>query len=147
MNEHRQIRAASRPAEDISAIAKRYDRVALLLQGGGALGAYQIGVFEALAEARCEPNWISGVSIGAINSAIIAGNPTERRLSRLFEFWNTVSGRTIWGHTPEGDFFRDLRNQTSAMMAMALGQPGFFKPRSPNPWLQATRGRRRVEFL
>jgi NTE family protein len=129
-------RRTSRPAGDISQIADRYDRVALVLQGGGALGAYQVGVYEALAQAKCEPNWISGVSIGAINSALIAGNPPERRLARLEEFWSMISARKIWHYTPDGDFYRDLRNQTSAMMAMALGQPGFFKPRTLNPWLQ-----------
>jgi NTE family protein len=129
-------RRTSRPAGDISSIAGRYDRVALVLQGGGALGAYQVGVYEALAQAKCEPNWISGVSIGAINSALIAGNPPERRLSRLEEFWSTISARKIWSYTPDGDFYRDVRNQTSALMTMALGQPGFFKPRAVNPWLQ-----------
>jgi len=128
-------RAASRGASDISEIASRYDRVALVLQGGGALGAYQVGVYEALAEAGCEPNWISGVSIGAINSAIIAGNPPERRVAKLEEFWTTVSGRKIWAYTPEGDHFRDLRNHASALLTMGLGQPGFFKPRAVNPWL------------
>ncbi len=76
MNEMRSTRRKGRK-DDISAIASSYDRVALVLQGGGALGAYQVGVYQALAEAGCEPNWISGVSIGAINSAIIAGNRPE----------------------------------------------------------------------
>jgi len=135
MNDMSRARVSAHPTGDISSIAANYDRVALVLQGGGALGAYQVGVYEALAEARCEPNWISGVSIGAINSSIIAGNPPEKRLSALETFWNTVSGRKIWWSTPEGDFFRDLRNQTSAMMTMMLGQPGFFKPRMQNPWM------------
>jgi NTE family protein len=122
------------PTPDISGIAAKYDRVALVLQGGGALGAYQAGVYQALGEANCDPKWIAGVSIGAINSALIAGNPPEKRLAALETFWNTISGRTVWAFTPEGDAFRDLRNQTSAMMAMVLGQPGFFKPRPINPW-------------
>jgi NTE family protein len=134
MNVMSQRRVAAKAVEDISTIAANYDRVALVLQGGGALGAYQAGVYEALAEARCEPNWISGVSIGAINSALIAGNPPDKRLAALETFWNTVSGRKIWWTTPEGDFFRDLRNQTSALMTMMLGQPGFFKPRQQSPW-------------
>ena len=114
---------------------RKYERVALVLQGGGALGAYQAGVYQALAEANCDPKWIAGVSIGAINSALIAGNPREKRLEALEAFWSMVSSREKSGrYTPEGDFFRDLRNQTSAMMAMALGQPGFFKPRPVNPW-------------
>jgi NTE family protein len=127
-------RAAERPTADISGVAANYDRVALVLQGGGALGAYQAGVYEALAQAHCEPNWISGVSIGAINASIIAGNPPEKRLQALESFWTTVSGRKIWLQTPEGDFFRDLRNQTSAAMTMMLGQPGFFNPRWQSPW-------------
>jgi NTE family protein len=94
MNEMQPPRAKAR-RDNISAIANRYDRVALVLQGGGALGAYQIGVYQALAEAGCEPNWISGVSIGAINSAIIAGNGPKKRLQKLEAFWNTISGRKI----------------------------------------------------
>jgi predicted acylesterase/phospholipase RssA len=90
---------------DIAAIARRYDGVALVLQGGGALGAYQIGVYQALAEAGCEPNWISGVSIGAINSAIIAGNGPEKRLQNLEAFWSTVSGRKIWAYTRQKAIF------------------------------------------
>ena len=86
--------------EDIAEIARGYDRVALVLQGGGALGAYQIGVFQALTEAGVEPDWISGVSIGAINAAIIAGNGPEHRLKNLETFWSTVSGRKIWPYTP-----------------------------------------------
>lgn len=134
MNELRPARTRGRK-DDISAIASSYDRVALVLQGGGALGAYQVGVYQALAEAGCEPNWISGVSIGAINSAIIAGNRPEVRLRNLETFWETISGRKIWTYTPAGDAFRDLRNQTSSLFTLLLGQPGFFKPRLPNPWL------------
>jgi NTE family protein len=127
-------RREAKKVEDISAISAKYDRVALVLQGGGALGAYQAGVYQALSEANCDPKWIAGVSIGAINSSLIAGNPPEKRLPALETFWNTVSSRKIWFHAPEGDFYRDLRNQTSAWMTMMLGQPGFFKPRTPSPW-------------
>src|ERR1700745_3593375 len=67
-----------------------FEVVALVLQGGGALGAYQAGVFEALAEAGIQPNWIAGISIGAINAAIIAGNPPKSRVDRLREFWTSV---------------------------------------------------------
>src|ERR1700722_11407471 len=69
----------------------RCQRVALVLQGGGALGAYQGGVYEALHQAEIEPDWVSGVSIGAINAALIAGNPQEKRLERLHEFWDTIT--------------------------------------------------------
>ena len=126
------------PVPDISGIAAKYDRVALVLQGGGALGAYQAGVYQALSEANVDPRWIAGVSIGAINSALIAGNPREKRLEALEAFWSKIADRKIWHYTPEGDFFRDLRNQTSAYLAMTLGQPGFFKPRAVNPWFAPT---------
>src|SRR6201994_2958304 len=113
----------------------RCGRVALVLQGGGALGAYQVGVYQALHEQSIEPDWVSGVSIGAINSAIIAGNPPERRLERLREFWSRITDRKVWLHTPEGDIFRQARNATSAYFTTMLGQPGFFAPRKVNPWL------------
>lgn len=123
-------------AATIAEITAQYDRIALVFQGGGALGAYQAGVYQALADAGCEPTWLSGVSIGAINASIIAGNEPSRRLQRLEQFWQTISGRKIWAYTPEGDVYRDIRNQTSSFMTMTMGQPGFFKPRSPNPWFQ-----------
>ncbi|MGE4373237.1 MAG: patatin-like phospholipase family protein [Xanthobacter sp.] len=121
---------------DLCDVTKDYDRIALVFQGGGALGAYQAGVYEALSEAGCEPNWISGVSIGAINSAIIAGNPPALRVQRLREFWETISGNKGLTWVPEGDIFRQWRNQFSAALTVLRGQPGFFQPRIPNPWLQ-----------
>ena len=111
------------------------DRVALVLQGGGALGAYQAGVYQALHECGIEPDWVSGVSIGAINAAIIAGNVPDQRLSRLRTFWDLITDRKIWPFTPDGDVFRKARNATSSWMTMMAGQPGFFEPRVPNPWL------------
>lgn len=113
----------------------RCDRVALVLQGGGALGAYQAGVYQALHEAGIEPDWVSGVSIGAINAAIIAGNSPARRLDRLRQFWETITDRKIWAYTPDGDVFRQARNGISSLVTMSLGQPGFFAPRRPSPWL------------
>jgi len=110
-------------------------RVALIFQGGGALGAYQAGVYEALHEADIEPDWVTGVSIGAINAAIIAGNPRERRVERLRDFWRRITDRRVWAFTPDGDIFRRARNATSSMMTIALGQPGFFKPHDPSPWM------------
>lgn len=123
-------------AATIAEISAQYDRIALVFQGGGALGAYQAGVYQALADAGCEPSWLSGVSIGAINASIIAGNEPSRRLQRLEQFWQTISGRKIWAYTPEGDIYRDIRNRTSSWMTMTLGQPGFFKPRNLNPWFE-----------
>src|SRR3984957_8856549 len=111
------------------------DRMALVLQGGGALGAYQAGVYQALHEAGLEPDWVAGVSIGGINSAIIAGNHRENRLDRLREFWETITARRIWLFTPDGDDARKARNTWSSMLTTMLGQPGFFEPNVPNPWL------------
>jgi NTE family protein len=105
-----------------------------VLQGGGALGAYQAGVYQALHEADIEPDWVSGVSIGAVNSAIIAGNARRRRLDRLRAFWELITERKIWQYTPDGDAFRKARNLASSLITMTQGQPGFFTPRHPNPW-------------
>jgi NTE family protein len=113
---------------------ERCDRVALVLQGGGALGAYQAGVYQALHEAGVEPDWVCGVSIGAINSAIIAGNPPERRLERLHTFWDRITSRKVWYYTPDGDIYRKARNIASSWMTTTLGQPGFFQPHATNPW-------------
>jgi NTE family protein len=110
------------------------DHIALVLQGGGALGAYQGGVYEALHEAGLEPDWVAGVSIGGINAAILAGNPPERRLSRLREFWEGITGRDIWLLTPDGDALRRARNAWSSWLTTLLGQPDFFRPRPVNPW-------------
>jgi NTE family protein len=136
------------PDSPIKAVARPEgcDAISLVLQGGGALGAYQAGVYQALHEAGLEPDWVVGVSIGAINSAIIAGNPPERRLERLEEFWNTITASDpllIW---PEGDNPRKMRNALSAMNAMLFGQPGFFKPNPVNGWL-AQRGSRAATSL
>jgi NTE family protein len=117
---------------------ERCDRVALVLQGGGALGAYQAGVYQAMHEAGLEPDWVSGVSIGAINAAIIAGNPPNQRLSRLRMFWEQITERKIWPFTPDGDVFRKARNATSCWLTTVNGQPGFFAPRFPNPWMSFT---------
>jgi len=70
-----------------------FEQIALLLQGGGALGAYQAGVYEALSEAGVQPDWVAGISIGAINAALIAGNPPETRVDRLRAFWEGVTSR------------------------------------------------------
>ncbi len=121
---------------DINEMLSEYQSVALVLQGGGALGAYQAGVFQALTEAGVEANWLSGVSIGAVNAAIIAGNRPGNQIDRLRDFWETVSARKVWHFTPEGDLFRKMRNHTSSLMTMLSGLPGFFKPRDVNPWFQ-----------
>jgi NTE family protein len=121
-------------------------RLALVLQGGGALGAYQAGVYQALHEAGMEPDWVCGVSIGAINSAIIAGNPPERRLERLQTFWDRITARKVWHYTPDGDIYRKARNLTSSFMTSTLGQPGFFKPHEMNPWLSPAGARTATSY-
>jgi NTE family protein len=107
----------------------------LTLQGGGALGAYQAGAFQALAEADEHPDWIAGVSIGAVNGAIIAGNAPEKRVERLRDFWDVVTEPSAaWPDFPNQTWQAAIR-QASAAAAVLFGQPGFFRPRPPLDWL------------
>jgi NTE family protein len=108
----------------------------LVLQGGGALGAYQAGVYETLAANDYLPGWVAGISIGAINAALIVGNPPERRLERLKTFWDMVSSRLLVDPAILGNRGRSLFNETSATLALVLGAPGFFEPRVPPPQLR-----------
>src|SRR6267154_5778512 len=103
----------------------------LVLQGGGALGSYQAGAYQALCHHDFEPEWIAGISIGAINAAIIAGNPREKRVGRLKEFWELVSAPVPWNPVTKGDRGRSLFNETSAALIATFGVPGFFQPRLP----------------
>ena len=119
-----------------------FECVALVLQGGGALGAYQAGVYEALAEANINPDWVAGVSIGAINSAIIAGNEPAERVAKLRAFWQEITANPLldWvaavdALTPKGHLPRALFNQLSATYALVAGAAGFFTLRQPPPWL------------
>lgn len=139
-----------------------FECIALLLQGGGALGAYQAGVYEALIEQGIEPNWTAGISIGAINAALIAGNPPEQRVEALRQFWDLVtshypewafprsaaldlspwrSGFDRWEDASDyttlfkGDTARSVLNQWSAGRAASLGVSGFYVPRPLSPWL------------
>jgi NTE family protein len=107
------------------------EKTVLVLQGGGALGAYQGGAYEALATAGIEPDWVAGISIGAVNSAIIAGNPPERRVQRLREFWDLVSSRLTLPPLASDNNSRKLFNETSAALVASTGAPGFFDPRYP----------------
>ena len=133
-----------------------FERIALALQGGGALGAYQGGVYQALAEVDLHPDWVAGISIGAINAAIIAGNPPASRVDKLREFWELVSspqmqwlgnsvlvpsGGAMDGNRPDvspllkGDLTRSVLNHWSAASALWWGATGFFTPRALSPWL------------
>jgi len=121
--------------------ATPFESIALLLQGGGALGAYQAGVYERLHEAGIEPTWVAGISIGAINCAIIAGNAPATRVARLRSFWEGVSATcdfgigALWNQVPLPDQARTFVNQAHAAAVMANGVPGFFRPRVPPVWL------------
>jgi NTE family protein len=118
-----------------------FECVALVLQGGGALGAFQAGVYQALAEAHLTPDWIAGISIGAINAALIAGNPPETRVDKLRAFWEEVTtpflpnasemAQRFFG----GDSARGLFNQFAAWTAIMRGAPNFFEPRPMPPYL------------
>ena len=128
------------PPEPPKANVTAFESVALLLQGGGALGSYQAGVYEALVERNIEPTWIAGISIGSINSAIIAGNPSADRVAKLRTFWEGVTaGTSVWGGWADmftGANTRSFFNQCFAGQALISGVPGFFSPRFPPPPMQ-----------
>lgn len=112
-----------------------------MLQGGGALGSYQGGVYEALAEAELHPDWVAGISIGAINAAIIAGNPPNERAAQLKRFWETITTNPLLDWTtlsaqlaPRGDWARGLFNNMSAILTLVNGTANFFAPRIPSPF-------------
>ena len=145
----RELISAAGPAE-----LPNYDVVALVLQGGGALGAYQAGVYEGLHEAGIRPNWVAGISIGALNAAIIAGSPEAQRVDRLREFWETICASPVEWPVNEGlseglPFTMDLRsvhNIAAATRALMMGQNGFFKPRFPPPFLSLFSGDAATSF-
>jgi len=112
-----------------------FDRIALVLQGGGALGAYQVGVFEALEETGFCPQWFAGTSIGAINAAIMAGNPEGEVGEKLSEFWERISRPDGWAVEPAGEDGRRAAGQWHALETVLYGQPGFFRPRLFGPFV------------
>jgi NTE family protein len=128
--------------------ARKYEAIALMLQGGGALGSYQCGVYEGLHKAGIVPNWFAGISIGAINAAILAGNAPEQRLERLYAFWRRISIPAIpFGHQlfkwqealrkklPLENSTLAFANAQGALAALLFGQSGFFVPRFPPPYV------------
>jgi NTE family protein len=131
--------ADAAPRHSKSAALPLPDTVALVLQGGGALGSYQAGVIEALAEAGIETDWVAGISIGAVNAAIFAGNPPERRVQRLKAFWDIVTAALPNFAIPMGDMAREWVHEWSAATVMWAGVPGFFTPRTIPP-VMATPG-------
>ena len=114
---HGRIPAPWKPAQTV-----------LVFQGGGALGAYQAGVYQALHEAGIEPDWIIGTSIGAINAALIVGNEPEKRLAALTEFWQRMASKSPW-HT--ASFWPQLAQTLSHWQTVTTGIPGFFEPNLP----------------
>lgn len=132
-----------------------YETVALVLQGGGALGSYQAGVYQGLHEAGIQPNWFSGISIGALNAAILGGNAPEKRLERLREFWETICQSALVPAFPvignlatllgQGDI-RGLAGAWSAARTITEGQRGFFVPRMPPPFLTFADGPAATSF-
>jgi NTE family protein len=143
------------PGEDVPAPRLNrppFECIALLLQGGGALGTYQAGVYQALSEAHLHPDWVAGISIGAINAALIAGNAPDCRVEKLRQFWEQVTAVPVvtgalgvnpfpaWPYgssalAARGDVARGLANQMSAFLAIMRGASGFFEPRWLMPWL------------
>src|SRR5258708_7360500 len=119
-------------------VMAQHGQVVLVLQGGGALGAYHGGVYQAMHEAGLEPDWVIGTSIGAINGAIIAGNPAERRLERLREFWSRVEQSTP-------PVLPQLNGAFSHWATLAAGVSGFFRPRAPF-WVNAPVGVERASY-
>jgi NTE family protein len=120
-------KAPARPAS--------YDKkVALVLQGGGALGSYQAGVYEALSTSQYPPDWVAGISIGAVNAAIIAGNAPENRVERLRDFWEGITApSSLWPVMSSA--MKGNHPRASSLNALMFGQPGFFAPRPPMHWL------------
>ena len=116
---------------EASSAAAKDERTVLVLQGGGALGAYQAGAYAALAEEGHAPDWVAGISIGAVNAAIIAGNKPEKRVARLRTFWERVSSQVQSGPLIDGTDPREFFNYMSAAFVSTLGVPGFFEPRFP----------------
>lgn len=114
-----------------------YDKcVALVLQGGGALGSYQAGVYEALSVSPYLPDWVAGISIGAINAAIIAGNRPEARVDALRKFWEGITATTRLWPVLSGLTTDDHRRFASSMNAILFGQPGFFAPHQMLDWFK-----------
>jgi NTE family protein len=136
MLESSRAQPKSRPAKQ----RPPFEQIALLLQGGGALGSYQAGVYQALAEANLHPDWVAGISIGSVNAALIAGNAPEKRVEKLREFWEAICTSPLGipyfkSVDLKGDLTHRLVNQTRALNILLFGAPQFFTPRMPSPLL------------
>ncbi|ORE89785.1 patatin-like phospholipase family protein [Aurantimonas sp. 22II-16-19i] len=118
-----------------TAITKADEMLVLVFQGGGALGSYQGGVFAAIEERGGRPDWVAGISIGAINAVLVAGNPPGERTKALRAFWEEVSSHITFGPPLPGLYLRTAFNEASAASSALRGIPGFFKPRFPPTYL------------
>ncbi|MBO0904188.1 patatin-like phospholipase family protein [Jiella sonneratiae] len=118
-----------------AALTRESELLVLVFQGGGALGSYQGGVFEAMERRGARPDWVSGISIGAINAALVAGNPPGKRASAVRRFWEEVSSAITFGPPLPGLFLQTAFNEASAASTALYGVPGFFKPRFPPTYL------------
>ena len=132
-------------AQPASRSSRTKPTVALMLQGGGALGAYHIGAYQALAEHDLHPDWVAGISIGAINGAVIAGNPPGKRVDRLAALWEAIS----WPDPPALQALTALpmlHSMAGFAEALWFGQPNFFTPRPVNPYLRPPAPPQEVSF-
>ena len=133
------VALASHPADTPAPVAaalsapRSRQQTVLVLQGGGALGSYQGGVVQALQAAGVEPQWVTGISIGAINAALIAGNPPEKRIERIRAFWEQASSGPFFSPMVGASPIRSFLNQMSAASIATFGAPGFFSPRIVPP--------------
>ena len=118
-------------ASEERARARKKQKIALALAGGNALGAYSAGTYEALHERGYQPDIVSGASIGAVNGAIIAGNPPEKRLDKLREFWRQAGTGSAFGLAPASGRPREIYNAAHALQTLVAGRPGLFTPRLP----------------
>ena len=127
-------RASPTPTSTPTSAPGAPQKIALVLQGGGALGSYQGGVYSGLARAGYLPDWVAGISIGAINAAIIAGNPPETRVDQMRAFWETIT-ENVFGWPAVGlNAASAVMQMAAAQSAMVFGQPGFFAPRKVMDW-------------
>ena len=106
-------------------LVEHRQQVVLVFQGGGALGAFQAGAYQAMHEAGIEPDWIIGTSIGAINASLIAGNSPDQRMDRLRDFWSRVTQKSVWD---DAGFLSQFSRPALYLSALWEGVPGFFKP-------------------
>lgn len=134
------------PRRAIPAALPLPDLVVLVLQGGGALGAFQAGVYEAMIDLGIELDWVAGISIGAVNAAIIAGNPRDQAVGKLREFWDGVSSALPSFPNADNDWAREWAHMGAAGQVAAFGVPGFFTPRWPPPMFAARQTPEAVSF-